>query len=89
MLFVCFFFFFFFFFFFLFVCFFAVVIDVLCMFACTCTFKEIIFEACLGYFGIRDIHPFLFWDIDPIYFGIWDMQEFWDMGYWNLFWDTS
>ena len=24
-----------------------------------------------------------------IYFGIWDIQEFWDMGYWNLFWDTS
>ena len=23
------------------------------------------------------------------YFGIWDIQEFWDMGYWNLFWDTS
>ena len=48
-------------------------------------------EACLGYFGIRDIHPFYFWiwDIDPIYFGIWDIQEFWDIGYWNLFWDTS
>ena len=49
------------------------------------------FEACLGYFGIWDIHPFYFgiWDIDPIYFGIWDIQEFWDMGYLNLFWDTS
>ena len=48
-------------------------------------------DACIGYFGIRDIGPFLkgYWDICVFYFGIWDIQEFWDMGYWNLFWDTS
>ena len=48
-------------------------------------------EACIGYSGIRDIGLFL---RDTgifvfFYFGIWDIQEFWDMGYWNLFWDTS
>ena len=32
--------------------------------------------------GYRDISVFF-------YFGIWDIQEFWDMRYWNLFWDTS
>ena len=48
-------------------------------------------EACIGYFGIRDICLFFkgYWDICVFYFGIWDIQEFWDMGYWNLFWDTS
>ena len=30
-----------------------------------------------------------YWDICVFYFGVWDIQEFWDMGYWNLFWDTS
>ena len=49
-------------------------------------------EACIGYFVIRDIGLFLrdtgifvFFFI----FRIWDIQEFWDMGYWNLFWDMN
>ena len=48
-------------------------------------------EACIGYFGIRDIGLFFkgYWDICVFCFWIWDIQEFWDRGYWNLFWDTS
>ena len=51
-------------------------------------------EACIGYFGIQDIGLFFkgYWGICVFvffYFGIRDIQEFWDMGYWNLFWDTS
>ena len=45
------------------------------------------YEACIGYFGIRDIGLCFkgYWDICVFYFGIWDIQEFWDMGYWNSF----
>ena len=55
-------------------------------------FKGPTIEACIWYFGIRDIGLFvrdtgIF--VCFFYFGIWDTQEFWDMGYWNLFWDTS
>ena len=45
-----------------------------------------------GYFGIRDIGLYFFRETGIFvffYFGIWDIQEFGDMGYWNLFWDTS
>ena len=44
-------------------------------------------EACIGYFGIRDNGLFFkgYWGICVFYFGIWDIQELWDMGYWNLF----
>ena len=56
-------------------------------------YKMSINEACIGYFGTRDFGLFFkgYWDICVFffYFGIWDIQEFWDMGYWNLFWDTS
>ena len=37
----------------------------------------------LAYF-LRDTGIFVFF-----YFGIWDIQAFWDMGYCNLFWDKS
>ena len=43
-------------------------------------------EACIG--GYWPIFKG-YWDICVFYFGIWGIQEFWDMGYWNLFWDTS
>ena len=48
-------------------------------------------EACIGYFGLPDIGLFFkgYWDICVFYFWIWDIQEFCDMGYWNLLWDTS
>ena len=32
---------------------------------------------------LRDTGIFVFFILG------WDIQEFWDMGYWNLFWDTS
>ena len=35
---------------------------------------------------LRDTGIFVFCFL--FYFGIWDIKEFWDMGYWNLFWDT-
>ena len=48
-------------------------------------------EACVGYFGIRILAYFFkgFWDICVFYFGIWDIRELGDIGYWNLFWATS
>ena len=57
-------------------------------FKCSVTYTD---EVCIGYFGIQDIGLFL---RDTgifvfFYFGIWDIQELWDRGYWNLFWDTS
>ena len=45
-------------------------------------------KSILGY-GIFTHFYFGICDIDPIYFGIWDIQEFRDMGYLNLFWDMS
>ena len=41
---------------------------------------------CIGYFGIRDIGLFFKGYLDicgggGVYFVIWDILEFWDMGY--------
>ena len=48
-------------------------------------------EAYTGYFGIQDIGLFFFLRDIGAFFFFFDMgySGIWDMGYWNLFWDTS
>ena len=62
--------------------------------SCTIIINFFYIEACIGLVGILGYEIFThfyfrIWDIDTIYFGILDVQKCWDMGYWNLFWDTS
>ena len=53
-------------------------------------YKGILGYRILAYF-LRDIGllGFFFFFFFFFFFLIWDIQEFWDMGYWNLSWDTS